>query len=128
MGRDFSELSVMKLLVLLATAVLASAKNINVKQLEYGFCDGAPQPGTIDELTVMPDPIELRTGATVTISATLTLNEIVQTGSMVELALSKNLLGVPVPLPCTPVPTEVETPSLSRSLRFQTSLPGSSGV
>merc|ERR1712168_761701 len=96
MGRDFRELSVMKLLVLLATLVLASAKNINVKQLEYGFCDGAPQPGTIDELTVMPDPIELRTGATVTIS----LNEIVQTGSMVELALSKNLLGVPVPIPC----------------------------
>merc|ERR1712168_1561768 len=100
MGRDFRELSVMKLLVLLATVVLASAKNINVKQLEYGFWDGAPQPGTIDELTVIPDPIELRTGATVSISASLTLNEIVQTGSMVELALSKNLLGVPVPIPC----------------------------
>merc|ERR1711884_864536 len=169
MGRDFRELSVMKLLVLLATVVLASAKNINVKQLEYGFCDGAPQPGTIDELTVMPDPIELRTGATISISATLTLNEIVQTGSMVELALSKNLLGFPVPTPCleidglhvgsckydadyllekfadflcpahfpdgqacatplNPRPTEAETPSLSRSLRFQTSLPGSSGV
>merc|ERR1711881_348315 len=92
MGRDFRELSVMKLLVLLATVVLASAKNINVKQLEYGFCDGAPQPGTIDELTVMPDPIELRTGATVSISATLTLNEIVQTGSMGSLPLARTYL------------------------------------
>merc|ERR1712115_5578 len=94
MGRDFRELSVMKLPVLLATVVLASAKNINVKQLEYGFCDGAPQPGTIDELTVLPDPVELKTGATVT------LNEIVQTGSQVELSISKNFLGVPVPIPC----------------------------
>ena len=32
----------------------------------------------------MPDPLELHTGASVTISATLTLNEVVQTGSQVE--------------------------------------------
>merc|ERR1712088_233416 len=100
MGREFRELSMMKLLVLFASVLLASAKNINVKQLEYGFCEGAPQPLSIDELTVMPDPVELKTGATVTISATITLNEIVQTGSQVELSISKNFLGVPVPIPC----------------------------
>merc|ERR1712140_87381 len=83
MGREFRELSMMKLLVLFASVLLASAKNINVKQLEYGFCEGAPQPLSIDELTVMPDPVELKTGATVTISATITLNEIVPTGSQV---------------------------------------------
>merc|ERR1719278_1519630 len=86
----------MKLLVLFASVLLASAKNINVKQLEYGFCDGAPQPLSIDELTVLPDPVELRA----TISATITLNEIVPTGSQVELSISKNFLGVPVPIPC----------------------------
>merc|ERR1711997_50227 len=100
MGREFRELSMMKLLLLFASVLLASAKNINVKQLEYGFCDGAPQPGTIDELTVMPDPVELHTGATVTISATLTLNEVVQTGSQVELKINKNLLGIDLPIPC----------------------------
>merc|ERR1712141_6265 len=77
-----------------------SAKSLNLKQLEYGFCEGAPQPLSIDELSVMPDPLELPTGATVTISATLTLNEVVQTGSQVELSISKNFLGVDVPIPC----------------------------
>merc|ERR1712165_60187 len=93
-------LSMMKLPVLLSSVVLISAKSLNLKQLEYGFCEGAPQPLSIDELSVMPDPLELHTGASVTISATLTLNEIVQTGSQVELSISKNFLGVPVPIPC----------------------------
>ena len=90
----------MKLLLLLSSVVLINAKNLNVKGLEYGFCEGAPQPGTIDELTVLPDPLELHTGATITISATLTLNEVVQTGSQVELSIKKNFLGIDVPIPC----------------------------
>lgn len=106
----------MKLLLILSSVVLLNAKSLNVKEMEYGFCgeltmngqefdinsdvEGAPQPGTIDELTVLPDPLELHTGASITISATLTLNEVVQTGSQVELSIKKNFLGIDVPIPC----------------------------
>ena len=42
---------------------------------EFFYTAGAPQPGSIDELSVLPDPLELHTGAMVTISAKLTLTE-----------------------------------------------------
>ena len=108
----------MKFILLLATAALVSAKSLDVKQLEYGFCgelrniikifprnnflvtEGAPQPGTIDELTVLPDPLELHTGATVTITAKMTLAGTVQSGSTVDLSITKKFLGVDVPFPC----------------------------
>ena len=62
--------------------------------------EGAPQPGSIDELTVLPDPLELHTGATVTISATLSLTESIQSGSKVALSITKKFLGVDLPFPC----------------------------
>merc|ERR1712168_1714566 len=65
----------MKLIVFLATIVLVSAKSIKIDQLEYGSCDGADTSvGTIDAVDVQPFPVEVKTGATVTISATVTLN------------------------------------------------------
>merc|ERR1711993_12750 len=100
MGNTWGILSMMKLLVLLSSVVLISAKSLNLKQLEYGFCEGAPQPLSIDELSVMPDPLELHTGASVTISATLTLTESVQPGSTVDLSITKKFLGVERPFPC----------------------------
>merc|ERR1711973_305924 len=65
----------MKLIVFLATIVLVSAKSIKIDQLEYGFCDGADTSvGSIDAADVQPFPVEVKTGASVTISATVTLN------------------------------------------------------
>merc|ERR1712066_152736 len=75
----------MKLIEFLATIVLVSAKSIKIDQLEYGFCDGADTSvGSIDAADVQPFPVEVKTGASVTISATLTLNAVVQTGSTVS--------------------------------------------
>merc|ERR1712227_476811 len=65
----------MKLILFLATIVLVSAKSIKIDQLEYGFCDGADTSvGSIDAADVQPFPVEVKTGASVTISATLSLN------------------------------------------------------
>merc|ERR1711936_466243 len=97
---QFNSKNTMKFILLLATAALVSAKSLDLKQLEYGFCEGAPQPGSIDELTVLPDPLELHTGAMVTITAQLTLTEAIQSGSQVELSIKKNFLGIEIPIPC----------------------------
>merc|ERR1711936_1231681 len=59
----------MKLIVFLATIVLVSAKSIKIDQLEYGFCDGADTSvGSIDAADVQPFPVEVKTGATVSLN------------------------------------------------------------
>merc|ERR1711988_1355768 len=84
----------MKLIVFLATVVLVSAKSIKIDQLEYGFSEGADTSvGTIDAVDVQPFPVEVKTGATVTISATLTLAATVQTGSTVSLDIEGLHIG-----------------------------------
>ena len=55
--------------------------------------------GTIDAADVQPFPVEVKTGATVTISATLTLAATVQTGSTVSLNIIKEGL-IDLPIPC----------------------------
>ena len=111
----------MKLLVFLATIVLASARSVKIDQIEYGFCRkflntnckiikclmlfsaDSPQPGTIDNIDVQPFPISLVTGSSLTIAATLTLNEAVPTGATVSLDLKKEGL-IPLPIPCLEIP------------------------
>merc|ERR1712223_1341822 len=88
----------MKLIVLLATIVLVSAKSIKIDQLEYGFCEGADSSvGSVDAADVQPFPVEVKTGATVTISATLSLT--VPAGAKVTLDIVKEGI-VDLPIPC----------------------------
>ena len=119
----------MKLIVLLATIFLLSVRSIKIDQLEYGFCgeldhnnkllmlsracqifsklilkyfhtEGADSSvGTIDVMDVQPFPVEVKTGATVTVSATLTLNTEVPAGAKVALNIVKEGL-VDLPIPC----------------------------
>merc|ERR1712066_506351 len=90
----------MKLIVFLATVVLVSAKSIKIDQLEYGFCEGADTSvGTIDNVSVEPFPVEVKTGATITISASLTLSAVVPQGSTVSLKIVKEGI-VDLPIPC----------------------------
>jgi len=93
----------MKLLVFLATVVLVSARSVKIDQIEYGFCPDSPEPGTIDNIDVQPFPISLVTGSSLTIAATLTLNEAVPTGATVSLDLKKEGL-IPLPIPCLEIP------------------------
>ena len=48
---------------------------------------------------MQPFPVEVKTGATITISATLTLSAVVQTGSTVSLNIVKEDF-VDLPIPC----------------------------
>merc|ERR1711953_727068 len=93
----------MKLIVLLSTIVLVSAKNIRIDQLEYGFCEGADTSvGSIDAIDVQPFPVEVKTGGNVTISATLSLATTVPAGAKVALNITKEGI-VDLPFPCSPI-------------------------
>merc|ERR1712168_342997 len=74
----------MKLLVGLALLV-ASASAFDLSKLrlaasptadnvEYGFCEGSPEPASIDNISVEPFPILIQNGATVTLNVQITLN------------------------------------------------------
>ena len=55
--------------------------------------------GTIDNADVQPFPVQIHTGATVTISATLTLAATVPAGAKVALKIVKEGL-IDLPIPC----------------------------
>ena len=55
--------------------------------------------GSIDAAAVSPFPVVLKTGYPVNISATFTLNAVVQTGSTVSLNIVKEGI-VDLPIPC----------------------------
>merc|ERR1739838_306701 len=90
MGDLTLTLNTMKVFAILACVALASARNIKVDQLEYGFCDGSAEPATIDIATVEPFPVVIATGETISLSVQLTLNEPVPVGAQVS----------PIPFPC----------------------------
>merc|ERR1711990_60064 len=99
----------MKLLVGLALLV-ASASAFDLSKLrlaasptadnvEYGFCEGSPEPASIDNISVEPFPILIQNGATVTLNVQITLNEPLPAGASV--ALNLVLEGIiPIKIPC----------------------------
>merc|ERR1719315_854783 len=88
----------MKLFLLLSCLALATARNIKIDQLEYGFCDGSAEPATIDVASVEPFPIVFATGETITLSIQLTLNEPVPVGAQVSLKIKKEA-AIDIPFP-----------------------------
>merc|ERR1712033_135846 len=95
----------MKFFAFLATIAVASARHIKIDEIDYGFCEGAAQPGTIDKVEVTPFPILLHTGEALTILAQLTLNEVVPAGAKVSLDIRKE--GIPeLPIPCLEITNE----------------------
>ena len=68
--------------------------------MKYFHTEGADSSvGTIDVMDVQPFPVEVKTGATVTVSATLTLNTEVPAGAKVALNIVKEGI-VDLPIPC----------------------------
>merc|ERR1712045_876261 len=68
-------------------------------EIEYGFCDGSPEPASIDNISVEPFPILAQNGASVTLAVQITLNEPLPVGASVSLNLV--LEGViPIKIPC----------------------------
>merc|ERR1712142_779230 len=95
----------MKFFAFLASVAVVSARHIKIDEIDYGFCEGAAQPGTIDKVEVTPFPISLHTGDSLTILAQLTLNEIVPQGAMVSLDIMKEGT-LPLPIPCLEITNE----------------------
>ena len=92
----------MRSLLLASLLAVATARHAIVKELQYGFCAGAGQPLSIDEVVVEPYPIEVHTGATIHLAIGITLNEAIPAGSRVSLKIVKDLL-IDLPLPCIPI-------------------------
>ena len=95
----------MKFLVLAASLALVSARSLKIDEVEYGFCPDAAQPGTIDTVEVVPFPISLTEGTTLSILAQLTLNDVVPAGARVALDIQKEGL-IDLPIPCLELTNE----------------------
>merc|ERR1719166_900419 len=67
-------------------------------EVEYGFCDGSPEPASLDKISIEPFPVIVQTGATITLDSQVTLNEEMTMGS--RLSLSVQLEGIPIQIPC----------------------------
>jgi hypothetical protein len=90
----------MRLLILAALIAITSSCQCDIeRELEYGFCEGANQPLTIDELAVEPYPPELYSGAIIQLDLGITLHEPIPIGSTVSFEVVKGLLDG-LPLPC----------------------------
>merc|ERR1712226_507405 len=88
----------------LLLAVAASAKDIThilapPDGLEYGFCEGSPEPAVIDVLDVQPFPVVVNEGAEITLAVQITLNEEIAPGATVDLKLVKEGI-IPITIPC----------------------------
>lgn len=90
----------MKALVFSSLFILVSARNIKIDEVEFGFCSDN-QPGSIDLIEIQPYPIQFQSGASISVSAILTLDEpnTISTGSRVRLDVKKEGL-IPLPIPC----------------------------
>merc|ERR1712055_489264 len=103
----------------------ASAKDIRLNllapptELEYGFCDGSPEPLTFDVISVAPFPILVQNGATITLEVQITLNEEVAVGAQVDLNLVlEGIISIRLPLPhLCPRGSGLRPPPWTRSLR-----------
>ena len=69
------------------------------RSFEYGFCDGAAEPLTIDALSVLPDPLVLATGAEINLQVLLTLLEPLPVGAKIKVNMQKDGL-INIPIPC----------------------------
>jgi hypothetical protein len=90
----------MRFLVLAALVAVASARHAIVRELQYGFCEGAGQPFTIDEVILEPYPVEVHSGATIHLAIGITLNEAIPVGAQVSLKIVKDLPILDFPIPC----------------------------
>ena len=81
-----------------AALALASAKTLDIRALEYGFCEGAGEPLTFETFTITPYPVVIATGATINIELIVDLMEVVPEGAKVKLdVVKKGLLDIPLP-------------------------------
>ena len=89
----------MKPLIILAFISVATATNIQIDQLEYGFCEGAAEPLELLYFDIQPFPIIFRTHRQVQVQGGIILNEEIPVGAQVRIDITKEGL-IPIPIPC----------------------------
>lgn len=88
----------MKSIILLAVLAVVSGRHLKIDELEYGYCDGAHEPLTFDDISIAPFPIVVADGADITIHILVTLLEDVPVGAKVKLEIVKEaFLNLPIP-------------------------------
>jgi hypothetical protein len=79
-------------------ALAAAGHKIRTRDLQYGFCEGASQPFSIDEFVLEPYPVVLHTGAPLHVVLGITLFEPIPVGSTATLKVIKDgFLDIPIP-------------------------------
>ena len=94
--------SMRSLIILASLAALASARTVQVRSFEYGYCEGAHEPLTFDAISVSPDPLVLATGAEINLHVLVTLLETVNVGAKIKLNMVKEGF-IDLPIPCIPI-------------------------
>jgi hypothetical protein len=89
------------ILATLITVVSFSCQCDIEKKLQYGFCEGANRPLTIDEFVLEPYPLQVYSGAIVKLVLGITLHEPIPVGAQVSFKVVKDLL-IDFPFPCLP--------------------------
>ena len=89
----------MRSLVFLSIIALAVGRKIQTRELQYGFCEGADQPFSIDEVVLEPYPLIVESGATIHLAIGITLNKPIPVGSTATLKIIKQGI-IDIPLPC----------------------------
>eukprot|EP00092_Neocalanus_flemingeri_P018931 GFUD01020507.1.p1 GENE.GFUD01020507.1~~GFUD01020507.1.p1 ORF type:complete len:196 (+),score=39.46 GFUD01020507.1:25-588(+) len=91
----------MNVFFFLSCVALASARNLKIDEMEYGFCRGSPEPLSI-VASVVPFPVVVAEGETVSLFVELTLNEPIPVGAQLSLNIKKEGF-ISIPFPCTEV-------------------------
>jgi hypothetical protein len=87
------------LTALLAIAAAATSRQNQMKELQYGFCEGASRPFTIDEVVLEPYPLVIQSWAIYHLAVGIILNEPIPVGVTVTFKIIK--LGlIDIPFPC----------------------------
>ena len=75
--------------------------SINIEIFSFFFIvDGANTPGSIDNITISPLPIEVSTRGNISIYSEITLTEPIREGSRLQLNILRDGL-IPIPIPCS---------------------------
>jgi hypothetical protein len=91
--------TIMKILIFLSFLTLAAGRKIQIRELQYGFCEGAYEPFSIDEFILEPYPLVMQSGATIHLAIGITLNLPIPVGSTTHLKIVKPGL-IDLPMPC----------------------------
>ena len=89
----------MTFLIVLSLLTLAAGHKIHIRELQYGFCEGAYEPFSIDEFILEPDPVVVQSGATIHLAIGVTLNLPIPVGSTTTLKIVRDGI-IDFPLAC----------------------------